>query len=43
MRPGGRPLADGRTGLAPLGRNGTWASRPQLEHVAENISRGPEE
>jgi hypothetical protein len=29
------------TGLSPLGWNGTWASCPQLEHVAENISRGP--
>jgi len=27
--------------LSPLGWNGTWASLPQLEHVALNISRGP--
>jgi hypothetical protein len=29
------------TGLSPLGWNGTWASWPQLEHVALNISRAP--
>ena len=29
------------TGLSPLGWKGTWASWPQLEHVALNISRVP--
>ena len=29
------------TGLPLVGRNGTWASLPQFEHVAVNISRGP--
>jgi hypothetical protein len=29
------------TGLSPLGWNGTWASLPQLEQVALNISRAP--
>jgi hypothetical protein len=29
--------------LLPVGWNGTWASRPQLEQVAENISRAPVE
>jgi hypothetical protein len=29
------------TGLPLVGRNGTCASLPQLEQVAENISRGP--
>jgi hypothetical protein len=29
------------TGLPEVGWNGTWASRPQDEQVAANISRGP--
>jgi hypothetical protein len=29
------------TGLSLLGWNGTFASWPQLEHVALNISRSP--
>jgi hypothetical protein len=29
------------TGLAPVGSNGTLASRPQLEQVAEYIVRDP--
>jgi hypothetical protein len=28
-------------GFEPVGRNGTVASRPQLEHAVLNISRSP--
>ncbi len=35
-----RKQSEQYTGLPLVGRNGTLASRPQLEHVAVNISRG---